>query len=235
MKHRSISALVAASVLLSSLPLVMAQPAPEPTPTLAPGQPATAPVLGPPSSIEPGVMAPLPLPPPGPVEQKDETTALLYSLAGTAAIPAVVYVGSLNDNLVLPATLVGLGLTVVGPSLGHFYSAGGMKMTTGMGIRVAGTGAGLVVGIVAISAEKCADTPNLPDDSCGLGGLALGALVATAGFLVGTGWDIATAPASAREANRANATRFSWHAAPMIAPSQQGHGVVTGLAVGGSF
>ncbi len=222
-------------------PAPVQDPAPYPTPASAPdpaAYPPTYPVgVAPypgPTSGPPSTMAPVPLQPPAPL--KSESTALWYALGGTLAAPLLFAVigGTSNDNLIIPGAVVGVGLMLVGPSSGHFYAEGRFKVTTGMGIRVIGTAVGLGAGLALASTENCDHVADHPYDNCGLGAFALTMLVVGGSLGVGTIWDLATAGQAARNVNE-RAARVSWHAAPLVMPSYNGRGTVTGLAVGGSF
>lgn len=206
-------------------------------PMAAPPGPATYPPAYPAEAAPyptggPSTMAPLMVPPP--VEAKSESTAVWYSVGGTLAAPLLFSaIGSTSsDNVVVPGAILGIGLMMVGPSLGHFYAAGRFKVTTGMGIRVIGTAVGLGAGLALASTEKCSPATEWSGESCGQGGFALAFLVVGGSLAVGTIWDIFTAGDAARAANQ-RAARVSWHAAPLVMPSP--NGTVTGLAVGGSF
>ena len=169
------------------------------------------------TSLAPGNVPPIPSDQ-GP---KDPHTALMLSLGGTAASAALVLAGSSANN----ADLVGVGLlsSLLTPSLGEWYA--GKPLTAGMGIRLASAGVELY-GLA--EAFKCWDSCTSSDNNTA-GVLVVGGLI---GYAAGTIYDIADAPSSAREYNRAH----SWHATvtPTVMRTPSGNAQM-GVGIAGSF
>jgi hypothetical protein len=147
---------------------------------------------------------------------KSGRTALLWSLFGTM-VPVVTSSLYRNDeNANLTGAVLAGGL-IIGPSLGHFYSARPGPALVGIGIRTL-TGAA-----VAAAAVELADDGNDYDlEVLGVVGLIVG----TASLV----WDIASAPHSAHVHNHQVSRR---HASFGITPSMGSAGL--GLRAAVSF
>jgi hypothetical protein len=147
---------------------------------------------------------------------KSGTTALLWSLFGTM-VPVVtgsLYRNDENSNL---TGAVLAGGVIIGPSLGHFYSARAGRGLFGIGIRT------LAGAAVAAAAVEIADDGNNYDlEVLGVVGLIVG----TASLV----WDIASAPHSAHVHNHQLSRR---HASLGITPSFNSAGL--GLRAAVSF
>jgi hypothetical protein len=114
---------------------------------------------------------------------KSESSALMYSLGGTAVpIGSGILLGGQGG-----AAFVVLGGAVIGPSLGHFYADRPGRAMIGIGIRSAAL-VGLAVAIGSSWDDESTDASAL-----GVGSVIVG----TASMLV----DIAEAPHSARVHN----------------------------------
>ena len=154
---------------------------------------------------------------------KSADTALMLSLGGTAASIGLVVAGGAANNGGMVAA--GLLSSLVTPSFGEWYA--GKPLTAGMGIRVA-SAAAEIAGIA--EALKCWDTENSCSSNDGAAGaLMLGGLI---GYAAGTIYDIADAPSSAREYNRAH----GWHATvtPTVMRTPSGS-TTMGVGLGGAF
>lgn len=153
---------------------------------------------------------------------KSEDTALDLSLGGTAASVAIAAIGIGTDNA--PLALLGVGSSLLTPSLGEWYA--GKGLTAGMGIRAASALA-VVVGFG--QALSCIDT----DDSCrtpgSAGVLMVGGLLGYAGGAI---YDIATAKRTVREYNAAHG--FSVTIAPTAMRTSSGQSTM-GVGLSGTF
>jgi len=166
------------------------------------------------------VMAPGNTPPvSSDVGPKSPDTALMLSLGGTAASAALVLAGGASNDGGLVAA--GLLSSLVTPSLGEWYA--GKPLTLGMGVRVASAAAEMY-GLA--EAFSCWDSCSSGDNNTA-GVLIIGGLV---GYAAGTIYDIADAPSSAREYNRAHA----WHITPAMMRTPSGN-TQLGVGIGGSF
>jgi hypothetical protein len=118
---------------------------------------------------------------------KSGSTALLWSFLGTA-VPVVGSSLYRNDSNSIMAGIVLAGGLIIGPGLGHFYSARPAPALVGIGIRT------LAGAAVAAAAVEIADDGNNYDLEV-LGGAGL--IIGTASLI----WDIASAPHSAHVHN----------------------------------
>jgi len=150
---------------------------------------------------------------------KSETTAEVLSLSAGLLLPAGLSLAAYSQDtstgrLMLEGALV---TTVVGPTLGHWYS--GRYWTTATTVRVVGAAA-LIGGLVPLSSD-C-------NGSCTAigGGLVATGLIALVG---GAFYDVATSSRSAREYN---ARQFT--VAPVALPAAGG-GTAIGFGVAGTF
>lgn len=158
---------------------------------------------------------------PGDEGPKSPDTALELSLGGTLASGAMFAVGVSSNNGGL--AMAGLATSLVTPSLGEWYA--GKPLTAGMGIRLLSAGveiAGLAEAFKCIDAEG-----NCSNDNGAAGILIFGGL---AGYAVGTIYDIADAPRTAREYNRAH----SWQITPTVMRTPSGD-TKMGVGIAGSF
>lgn len=167
----------------------------------------------------PGETAPIAPAPAAPVHQKDPSTALLWSLGGTAAGLGLWYAGAENNNDNLAAA--GFVTFTLGPSFGQWYA--GKVITPGLGARAVG----FLVFVVGVGeAVKCIDGCSNGDGSSAGGLMLLGGVVYTGGMV----YDIATAPGAARDWNNAHAgPAFTPTALPAIG------GPAPGIALTGAF
>ncbi len=162
--------------------------------------------------------APADVPAQPPVDERDPTTALLWSLGGTAASAGMLAVGikANNENLIVG----GLLSSLVTPSLGEIYA--GKILTPGMGIRAASA----VAVVYGVASSICWDNCNSSDQRTGEMLLAGGLI----GYAAGTLYDIVAAPSAANEYNAA-------HRRLTIAPTMMNSstGPVMGMGIGGKF
>ena len=154
---------------------------------------------------------------------KDENTALLLSLGGTAASVALVVAGansegSNGDSLVT----IGLLSSLVTPSFGHWYA--GDYFTAGMGMRAGG---GLLAIVGLGQALGCAFAEE-SDSSCNGDSGAAFMLLGVGLYAGGTIYDIATAPSAARRWNE-----HHLQLSPMMVSSGAHSGM--GVGLGGTF
>ena len=166
-------------------------------------------IRGLPPSETPVIVAPAP----PTAAYVDPGRALWLSLGGTGVALAGVALAVATDNKPL-TTLAGLALWV-GPTLGHIYA--GHTWNTGLAIRL-GSAAVAVVG--AVMALQCIWECTDSDRQTAEAGTGL-ALLGAAGYVTGLIYEIATAPAAARDAN----AEHGW----MIAPIAMSHGAGAGL------
>ncbi len=137
--------------------------------------------------------------PPAP---KRADIALGLSLAGTAAGATALFAAGATDRA--PLALSGLGLLVVGPSLGHIYAGEAGRALRHSAVR-AGAVAVMGAGLLVAWSSPCAFGPENHDhcpnarDRLGLGIIAAGALLG-AGSAV---YSIIDAPRAATRTNRA--------------------------------
>jgi hypothetical protein len=129
-------------------------------------------------------------------ETRSPDVALALSAGGAATSIGVFALGwheghtSSFDGW-LKASLIGLGTTLVTPSLGEWYA--GTFMTAGLGLRLAGIGVSAVgLASATICFGDCHGENTGPIVILGLGGLV---------YATGIVWDIATARSTARKAN----------------------------------
>jgi hypothetical protein len=205
---RLAAAALAASVLAAAPAHAQA---PGDTAPIAPAAPITAP--------------PAPVPADG---DKSAATAIELSLVGTAAGVGLMWLGgSAHDpGTARVVSLTGFGVFTLGPSFGQWY-AGHSFWTTGLGLRIGGEAAAMLGLIVAL-------------DSCGpdFGGCDnsnAGALLLVGGgllFLGGGIYDIATAPRTVDDWNRAH--RHDVTLVPTAMRDTRGD-TVPGLALVGRF
>lgn len=159
-------------------------------------------------------------------ETKSPDVALALSAGGAAASIGVFTLGwheghTLTFDGWLKASLIGLGTTLVTPSLGEWYA--GTFMTAGLGFRLAGIGvsaAGLASAKLCFG--ECRGQSTGAIVIVGLGGLI---------YATGIVWDIATARSTARQANaRRQPVAFT----PSIQISPSGRSAY-GIGIGGIF
>ncbi len=151
---------------------------------------------------------------------KDPTTALEWSLGGTAASGALFAIGLSSDNSEMMAA--GLLTSLVSPSFGEWYA--GKAVTAGMGIRAA---SGLVFMAGVSEALKCLDETDCSNNNTAAGAMLLGGLIGYAGGAI---YDIATAPTAAHEFNAAHQI----HLAPSYTRTPSGNAAM-GIGIGGTF
>ncbi|MEZ4398841.1 MAG: hypothetical protein R3B06_02390 [Kofleriaceae bacterium] len=181
---------------------------------LFPAAVTAQPALTPPSrAVAPAVSTEMPVP-----TRYNPDTALGLSLGVTLAGVAVSAVAGQTDSG--PLSSAGGAMIFFGPSVGHWYT--GDYLTTGLGMRVAGSGLAVLGIVMALSGNG----PGRSSDGADGTGLLL--VMAGAGLYVGgTVHDIATAPRAARRKNRTLAARVAL--SPTVTRTS------AGLAVGGSF
>lgn len=151
---------------------------------------------------------------------RSEHTALALSLGGTAASIAVTAVGFSTDNHALG--VVGLGSTLLTPSLGEWYA--GKPLTIGMGIRAAST-----VAFLAGVAGTCTDVPCENHFDSAASYLMVGGLAGMAG---GALYDIVTAKAAAREYNAKHG--YTLTVAPTAVRTANGQSTMA-IGISGTF
>ncbi len=147
---------------------------------------------------------------------KDPDTAATLAIAGSIAPMSLMAVGlrlESHTGMVIAGT--GLALSVVTPSLGHWYA--GYPLTGGMWVRALGA---------AVVLYGVGDMEHADDLDPFVGGAALS--FAGLGILgLGAAIDVATAPAAAEEANR------QLTVAPIVVGSHGDHAL--GIGVSGAF
>jgi hypothetical protein len=149
--------------------------------------------------------------------ERDPVHAGILSIGVPLAGVALVTVASKIDSG--PIGAVGGAAIVIGPSLGHIYA--GTPWNTGLKMRVAGLGVGVVAGLMFMGAES--GEVFCTGSKCEAG-IALG--VAAIGLYgVGTVYEMFSAPAAVQ---RYNATLT-------VAPLPTGTGLAPGAVFGGHF
>jgi hypothetical protein len=166
-----------------------------------------------------------------PAEYTSPSTALALSLGTTLGGVGLVALGeSLGKNSSLGDTMLVAGslAATIGPSLGHVYA--GHTWNGGLGMRLAGGVVVLTGAMVAFSAcplfDPCTGQQKSTAD--------FGGIIAVGGALLyGSGlvYEIATAPAAARENNREHSTSVGL----TFAPVRSRNGTSPGLALVGRF
>ncbi len=193
------------------------------------------------AAAQPALTAPQPYypsAPPAPVaETKSESTATLLAIGTTVGGIALMSTGANHESG--GVVLAGAALTLIGPSVGHFYAGEtghGIKMSllrTGAALVL---GAGLIASFTSASCDVAAD-PNGNTGSCGptkddretgrrmmwLGGATLA---------VATVYDLWDAHNAAHRANVREARRYT--IAPSIMTGASG-ARAPGLVLGGQF
>jgi len=164
-----------------------------------------------------------------PVDQPstaNPTIALGLALAGTAAGATALYAATASDSA--PIGLAGIGLLVVGPSLGHFYAGEPGRAVRHAAVR---TGAVAIIGagLLVAWSSPCAFGPE-NDDGCahdhrndiGVGLIASGAALGVASAV----YSIIDAPRAAHRPSTILAP------APIVGP---GGSATLGLALTGAL
>lgn len=154
--------------------------------------------------------------------EKDPTTAVLLSIAGSAIPVALIAAGSSVDDENLQATF-GFGAAIgmlVGPSLGHWYA--GDYLTGGMAMRGIG-GSAFVIG-AAMEFGDC-----FLKEGCDSNGSAI-MLMGGAVFVAGVVYDVATSAEAARQYNAKHARRSF-----QLGPTMVGAHASPGLGIAGTF
>jgi hypothetical protein len=182
-------------------------------------------------SLAGGIAAADPADQTAPSEPKDRTTALVLSIAGTAASGALVVAGlSMNNDA--GAGLAGAGVlsSLVTPSIGEIYA--GQPLTIGMGARTLGAalvlaGAAQSLGSLCLSADNGPDSCSSSSTANPNSSRVLLGIGATA-YVAGIVYDIVDAP---RAADRYNAHHF------VMAPTvmQTASGTTAGVGLSGTF
>jgi len=164
--------------------------------------------------------------PPAP---KRADIALGLSLAGTAAGLAALFAASTDGPAdKTPIVVAGIGLLVVGPSLGHFYAGEPDRALRHVAVR-AGALAVMGAGLLVAWSSPCAFGPE-NDDDCPNTRDQVGVGIFAAGAVLGAGsiaYSIFDAP---RAADRANDASLMIAPAPIIGPSRS---TGLGLAISG--
>ena len=141
---------------------------------------------------------------------KSETSALLFSVLGTATAAACAPL-VFESNGTEAAGFVLVGALILGPSLGHFYAERPGPAFAGIGIRLL-AGAGVAYGALAEGSDG--------------GATSTSNAIAAAGVIVGGAsilWDIARAPHSARVHNdQVHQGRMSFGLAPSMGATGMG-------------
>lgn len=225
--HHPLPALATGALTLAIARPVLAQPGlTQPGPVQQPG-PASGGVPGEPIAA-PTAAVISPAPEVGPVPTlRDPGVARTLSLLGAAIPVGMVAVGLASDDS-SAESLVTLGLlgTMVGPLAGHWYA--GKIATKGLAMRLAGTAAVLVGGVMLVG---CAFESECNSEALGTGLLIGGAAVSVGGML----HDVATADDSARAYNLAHASRSPrLTLAPRLGPDGHG-GMQAGLTLAGGL
>jgi hypothetical protein len=192
-----LAALIASFVLILTARAAAQPGTVAPAPDAPPGASSPA-APAPPAPLS--AAAPTPAPPPANGE-RDEGTALLLSLGGTAASWTVLFVaGSIDhgNNAVVP--LAGIS-ALLAPSFGHWYA--GTPITGWLGLRAAA----LVPVVYALGA--CSD-------DCNPHGLVWAGYLALALYTAGTVGDIATAAGDVRRHNEQRRVLRDLTVTPML-------------------
>jgi len=147
---------------------------------------------------------------------RDEDTATLLSLGGTAASGLLVLGGSKLGNSGMVE--VGLLSAFVTPSLGEMYS--GQYLTLGTGLRLGGAAAAIAGFATVFCWEDCSQSQETT------GGVLM--IAGAAAYVGGTIYDIWNAHHVAREYNV-----HHFHVAPTV--MQTPSGTTAGVGIGGSF
>jgi hypothetical protein len=157
-----------------------------------------------------------------PADDKSPATAMLLSLGSTAAGIAVTAVSADENSDV--GVAIGLGVTVLGPSTGHWYA--GEPATIGLAARVLGAGAFLYgAANLQLLCGLGGDRTRCTGDDSAPTFLAVGGALVLGGAI----YDVATAPGAVARAN--DARRVSL--APTVVRGAS-H-LAPGLALAGSF
>ncbi len=187
------------------------------------------------AAAQPAMTAPMEPTRTGGAEVKSESTATLLALGATIAGVALTSSGVDHENS--NVVLGGLALTLIGPSVGHFYAgetAHGVKMSLLRG------GAALVLGVGIIEHSMMANCARGIDGSseggCGTGDSRTNGermmWVGGATLVGATIYDLWDAHNAAHRAN-VKATR-AWSIAPAIMAGASGS-TVPALAMAGSW
>jgi hypothetical protein len=168
--------------------------------------------------------------PPAP---KRADIALGLSLAGTAAGAVALFAASTDGAAdTAPIAVTGIGLLVLGPSLGHLYAG-----ETGRALRHAAVRAGAVAvmgaGLLVAWSSPCAFGPE-NDDHCPNARDRIGVGIIAAGAALGVGsivYSIIDAPRAADRSNRAQPA-LAITPVPVISPNRS---TGPGLSVAGRF
>ncbi len=160
-------------------------------------------------------------------DDKNPNTAIALSGIG-AGVSSVLIVASFftaNDynDINVPMLEIGLGTSLITPSLGEWYAHD--WLTPGMGVRV---GAAALAAVAVAEEEKTAPCNLDPTMNCkSLKGTGLALLgIAAIAYIGGTAWDISDAGDAVV---RYNHRQITYSLAPIVV-----HGGA-GLAVGGTF
>jgi hypothetical protein len=151
---------------------------------------------------------------------KDPTTAVLWSIGGTAASGALLIAGISGNNATL--TTAGAISSLVTPSLGEWYA--GKYLTAGMGIRAASTVVMFAGVAQAISCWDSCSSGQSQDASA----MVIGGLVGYAGGAI---YDIATAGSAADDFNAKHRVHAMFAPTVLNPPS----GPVMGAGLTGTF
>jgi hypothetical protein len=156
-----------------------------------------------------------PAPPPAELPHKDEATATMLAIGGTAVGVLALYAGGHNESEGL--LWLGIAGLTVGPSAGHIY-AGENGHALGASLLRAGGMLMFGLGVIAlVSSGDCID--DAPCDGGNGGGEAL-LWVGGLTFAVTTLYDIIDASSAARRVNAKHAR--AWNVAPTVVPAANG-------------
>jgi len=165
---------------------------------------------------QPALTPPVPpAPPPAELPHKDEATATMLAIGGTAVGVLALYAGGRNESEGL--MWLGIAGLAIGPSAGHIY-AGANGHAVGASLLRTGGMLLFGIGVIAlVSSGDCIDdAPCGGNDGAGESLMWVGGLT----FAVTTLYDIIDASSAARRANAKQAR--AWNVAPTVVPAANG-------------
>ncbi len=160
--------------------------------------------------------------------EKSRDTAEILSATGAGVSSAIVLSSFLltdkSYEVNMPLLYVGLGTSLVTPSLGELYAH--QYLTWGMGVRALAAGAAIYAVTTQTETVTCLGQSQSGVTCKNLTGSGLAILgIAAIAYIGGAWYDIADAP------DAVDAYNARFHVAPMVLPSPSGT-VVPGLGLG---
>lgn len=159
------------------------------------------------------------------LERLNPSTAAALSVVGTLGGLALTVFGSQNSSMRTPMVLLGLAGIAIGPTLGHIYSHHTWNL--GLGMRLAGLAAGVIGAALMLQCIDGCSAGGSTRDQADLG-VAL-FMVGGSSYVVGTIYEIATAPGAADDYNRDHGVALT------LAPLRGRDGMVPGVGLLGHF